>query len=327
LINVNQNNPVDFWKDLDEELSKLVTEAGKATLAINKTSGIIEVSDRPSAIKRVERFLASLSNSVHRQVEIEVKMYDVTLRDQFEFGINWERLARAFGGQFTVAGDMVYSSTATGINPVPGAGTLPIPGTATLPNTSGLTGRYQDAKTDIAVKALQEQGDVKVISQPRIRVINNQTALIKVGTDTPFFSKNVQTIGTGFGTATAIAVDSYQLITIGTILSLTPQISSNNVITLDVSPVITTLVNTHVSASGETTAPEMEIKQASSIVRLNDGETIVLGGLIQNRNVKNTRRIPLISDIPGFGQLFTGRMNQKEKRELVMFITPRIIKN
>jgi MSHA biogenesis protein MshL len=281
-------------------------------LAVNRTAGIIEISDRPSAVRRIDRYLSGLNNVVHRQVELEVKLYDVTLKDQFQFGIDWVRLAEAFGGQFTFGGSMIYNAAANGVTPF---------------NNEGLIGNFRDAKTDVTIKALQEQGDVTVISQPRIRVMNNQTALIKVGTDTPFFTKSVFFLPNNFGnTTTTVEEDTYQLITIGTILSLTPQISSNNIVTMDVSPVITSLVNTRVSPTGTTTAPEIEIKQASSLVRLRDGETVILGGLIQNSMIKNTRKIPLISDIPGLGQLFTGHLNSKEKRELVIFVTPRIVR-
>ncbi|HUS37562.1 MAG TPA: secretin N-terminal domain-containing protein [Verrucomicrobiae bacterium] len=311
-VNLKQDNPVDFWKELEEELAKLVSEQGKANLAVNKTAGIIEVTDRPSVLKRIDRYLASLNGIVHRQVEIEAKLYDVTLRDQFQFGIDWQRLAVAFGGAFTMGGNMIYTAPANGVVPNP---------------TAGIIGNFSNAKTDVTIKALQEQGDVEVISQPRLRVLNNQTALIKVGTDTPFFTKSVTFIPSGgLGSTTAIEQDEYQLVTIGTILSITPQISSNNVITLDVSPVITSLANTRVSPSGTTTAPEIDIKQASSIIRLMDGQTVVLGGLIQTSSVKNSRKVPLISDIPWLGQLFTGRLNSKEKRELVIFLTPRIVR-
>lgn len=311
-INLKQDNPVDFWKELKEELEKLVTDTGRASLAVNRTAGIIEVSDRPSALKRIERYLANMNTIVHRQVEIEAKLYDVTLRDQFQFGVDWTRLAEAFGGAFTAGGSMIYANPANGVVPL---------------NNSGFVGTFQNAKTDVTIKALQEQGDVRVISQPRLRVLNNQTALIKVGTDTPFFTKSVLIVPSGtIGTTTALTEDNYQLITIGTILSITPQISSNGIITLDVSPVITSLANTRVSPGGTTTAPEIDIKQASSLIRLRDGETVVLGGLIQNTTVQNTRKVPLLSDVPWLGQLFTGRLNSKEKRELVIFLTPRIIR-
>src|SRR5439155_6945729 len=97
-VNLTADNPVDFWKEITEEIGSMVTPAGKASMSINKTAGLIQITDRPSAIKRVEHYLASVDKSVHRQVEIEAKLYDVTLSDQFQFGIDWVHVAEAYGG-------------------------------------------------------------------------------------------------------------------------------------------------------------------------------------------------------------------------------------
>ena len=313
-MRVEVKNPVKFWEELEAELAKLVTEAGKAKLAVNRTAGIIEISDRPSALKRVERYLASLNTNVQRQVEIEAQLYDVTLNDQFQFGVDWEQIVRAYGGDLSIIGQPTFTPVVS-----------PPTGATLRENAFSLI--FSNRNTQVAVRALKEQGDVTVISQPRLRVLNNQTALIKVGTDTPFFKKTVSYIPSGaFGNTIPIEEDDYELITIGTILSITPQISSNQMITLDVSPVISSLVRIAISPTRTTTAPEMDIKQASSLVRLHDGETVILGGLIQNANAKSTRRIPVIGDIPYIGELFTGRVNAKQKKELVIFLTPRIIR-
>jgi MSHA biogenesis protein MshL len=314
-VNLTSQNPVDFWKDLEEELGRLLTEKGKATLAINKTAGIIELSDRPNSIKRVERYLERLKPSVSRQVEIEAKLYDVTLNDQFQFGIDWTRIASAFGGALSFAG------TPTVVAP---AGGFPL-------KTSAIQIGYSDEKTSVALRALKEQGDVSVLSQPRIRTLNNQTALIKVGVDTPFFSQTIRYVNVGGdGNNGSVVVPVQEeasfLITIGTILSITPQISSDDMITIDVSPVITSLVGREVGPTGRTTAPVLDIKQASSIIRVQDGQTIILGGLIQTATGKTVRKIPLLGDIPKLGELFTGRVNSKQKKELVIFLTPRIVR-
>jgi type II secretory pathway component GspD/PulD (secretin) len=120
--------------------------------------------------------------------------------------------------------------------------------------------------------------------------------------------------------------EEVELVTIGTILSITPQISETDIVTLDVSPVISSLVNVELSPSRTTTAPQVDIKQASSLVRLRDGETVILGGLIQNSSARSVRKIPLLGDIPKLGELFTGRVNSKQKKELVIFLTPRIVR-
>jgi len=150
--------------------------------------------------------------------------------------------------------------------------------------------------------------------------------MIKVGTETPFFTSRTTTIpGTTAGTTTQLQEDAVQTITIGTILAITPQISSNDWVTLDVAPVLTSLVETRTSPSKATTAPVLDIKQASTLVRVRSGTTIVLGGLMQDEHGKTTKKIPLLGDIPLLGYLFRGKVDFTAKKELVISITPTIV--
>jgi len=326
-INLTADNAVDFWKEIKEELAKVLTAKGKETLAINMTAGIIQVTDRPSALKRMQTYIDQIGTTVLRQVDIEAKLFDVTLNDQFQFGIDWVKLGYAAGGTFLAAGTP-YALT-------PGGAPIVTPGGEFFSQPPALTMTFGNDDTKAALVALQQQGDVSVISQPRLRTLNNQTALIKVGTDMPFFSRNVYVPqykyggiggGTAVGTTDTIVQDTYQLITIGTILALTPQIGEDGFVTMDISPVITNLRDTVKSQDGNTTAPELDIKQASSMVRVRSGETIIMGGLIQNTSAKAVRSIPLLGDIPILGVLFQGRSNAKQKKELVIFLTPTIVR-
>jgi type II secretory pathway component GspD/PulD (secretin) len=165
-----------------------------------------------------------------------------------------------------------------------------------------------------------------VVSQPRLRTLNNQAALIKVGTDKPFFRHTSTTISGSTSPVTTDNVD-VQSITIGTVLALTPQISEDGWITMDISPVITRLVNT-VSSGGDnpSTAPEVDIKQTSSLVRIRDNSTVILGGLIQNEHNRTERRVPILGDIPILGLPFRGIYDNKRRTELVIFITPTIVR-
>jgi type II secretory pathway component GspD/PulD (secretin) len=185
---------------------------------------------------------------------------------------------------------------------------------------------FQNENSKVVVQALQEQGEVRVISKPRIRTLNNQTALIKVGTEMPFF-QNVSTIvpgGTATGASAVIEQDTVSTVTVGTILALTPQVSDDEWITLDVSPVLTSLLETKVSPNRSTTAPVLDIKQASSLVRVRSGSTIVMGGLIQTESARSRRKIPGFGDIPWLGRLFQGDFDARRKKELVIFITPTV---
>ncbi|MCC7375593.1 MAG: secretin N-terminal domain-containing protein [Verrucomicrobiales bacterium] len=307
-ISLTADNQVNFWVELKEEIAKLLTQDGKDSLAVNMTAGILQITDRPSALKRVRRYLDSLSGSVARQVEIRARIFDVTLRDQFQFGINWSHAAEVFGGVASMGGSTIVSSAV-------GGGTV---------RDAAFNFLFQNGETEVLLKALQDQGEVNVISQPRIRVVNNQTAMIKVGTETPFFTSRTSYLPGANGTVgTTLQQDEVNTITVGTILAITPQISSNEWITLDIAPVLTSLVEERQSPNnGSTTAPVLDIKQASTLVRVKNGTTIVIGGLMQDESAKTVRKIPLLGDIPLLGYLFRGKVDYKAKKELVISITP-----
>jgi MSHA biogenesis protein MshL len=305
---------------------------------MNMTAGLVQITDRPSALKKVELYLKGVDKSVHRQVDIESRLYIVTLNNQFQFGIDWVHIAEAYGGQLgfggstlpmAIGGTSLQDSTLNGLNSPPNIGTVPSPGN----NLATLV--FRNFNTAAAVNALELQGKVEVISKPRVRTLNNQSALIKVGEDKPFF--NTSTIVQSSGTVQPLTSENTIVtsVTIGTILSLTPQISEDGWISMDISPVLTSLIGTvYAPASGSssagtqtsgTTAPDLETKQASTLVRVRDGTTVVLGGLIQTQVAKQLNKIPLLGDIPLLGKLFTGTFDAKQRQELVIFVTPHMV--
>lgn len=310
-INLSAENSVDFWRQLQEDLSRLLTVKGRETMAINPLAGIIQISDRPTALKRVERYLDSVKGTVNRQVDIEARLYDVTLNDQFQFGVDWEKVIMTSSGMVGLEGAQAITHPVGGFDLSPDSFTMV----------------FKNDTTEVVVQALQEQGEVKVISKPRIRTINNQTALIKVGTEVPFF-QNQSTIvpgGTTTGASAVIEQDTVSTVTVGTILALTPQVGQDDWITMDVSPVLTSLLETKLSPNRSTTAPVLDIKQASSLIRVRSGSTIVMGGLIQTESAQSRRKIPGLGDIPWLGRLFQGDFDARRKKELVIFITPKIV--
>jgi MSHA type pilus biogenesis protein MshL len=345
-VNVTADNTTDFWKELVEELKFMLTPSGQTSLSINKTAGIIQVTDRPSALRRMEAYLSSVRTSIHRQVDIEARLYDVTLNNQFQFGIDWVHIAKAYGGTLGFGGAtlpvanggaQLLDSSIGGINRFGVVGSSG--STAAGGNLSSLV--FQNFNTQAAVNALEEQGTVQVISTPRLRTLNNQTALIKVGEEVPFFNSSTSFLP-GLNGQTALQQSQVTSITVGTILSITPQISGDDWVSLDISPVLTSLKaiivqpspgggtnnasTSGAAANGNTTAPDLDTKQASTIVRVRDGTTVVIGGLIQTQKAKNETKVPFLGDIPLLGKLFTGTFTFDQKKELVIFVTPHIIR-
>jgi len=292
----------------------------------------------------VEDYLKGVENSIQRQVEIEAKLYDVTLNDQFQFGIDWVQVASVAGGSLGFGGATFPAAVGTGqlLDSAVGGLNRSYEGNPTLPGGNPYAMVFQNDNTQVAIDALQQQGTVEVIAKPRLRTLNNQTALIKVGEEVPFFSSTTTFLpGTSAGQTIPQTDTIINSVTIGTILSITPQISSDDWVSLDISPVLTTLKGIVSPPSGgedsgsggssggsgsSTTAPNLETKQASTIVRARSGNTVVLGGLIQTEEAKNERKVPFLGDIPLIGKwLFTGTYTANRKRELVIFVTPRII--
>jgi MSHA biogenesis protein MshL len=176
----------------------------------------------------------------------------------------------------------------------------------------------------VALTALQTQGTVTVVAAPRIRTLNNQTAVIKVGLEVPFFNQSSTTVPNG--TEQLVTQNTtITTVTVGTIMSITPQISDDGWISMDISPVLTALVANIPSPDQSSTAPELTDKQASTLARVRNGTTVVLGGLIQTEDDQNANKVPVLGDIPVLGQLFTGTYHAKSKNELVIFVTPHIV--
>lgn len=313
-VSINKSDSVRFWEELEEQLKGMLSPNGK--VAINRMAGNIMVTDHKANVDRIGSYLKQIKRTLHRQVDLEAQIFEVVLNDEYHFGVDWQNVM-AKAEQWAVssggAGVGIPSSRLIVDNPIGGL----------TPGQPGLSLAISKDQQRVVVDALKEMGNLEVVSQPRIRTLNNQSALIKVGTDKPFFRKNTVITSSTGGTQTQSDVD-VRTITIGTVLSLTPQISEDGWITMDISPVITRLVAT-ATGPDQSTAPEVDIKQTSSLVRMKQGSTVVIGGLIQDERYKSTRKVPVLGDVPVLGYPFRGVNNTTRKTELVIFITPTIV--
>ena len=318
-MKIEQSDKVDFWEELDKQLKVIVSEKGR--LVINRLAGTVQVTDQHKRVKEISKYITQLNQSIYRQVDISVKIVEVTLSDDFSLGIDWSRV----GPVPPIPGhNQNFKIPYTVNQPVGGIPVLP----PTLNFTGSRIGSDGSNKLTGILTALKEQGNVNIVSQPRIRTLNNQSALIKVGTDRTFFRKEKQTDTTSAVQST-VTTDVPQVVTEGIVLAITPQISLDGWITMDISPVVTRVssISEVLDENGvvQSTAPNLEIRQTSSLVRTRNGETVVIGGLIQNQKIDSTRAIPWLHRIPILGNLFKGRYKSEVKRELIMFVTPRLI--
>jgi MSHA biogenesis protein MshL len=315
-MTVTNTSTINFWGDLSDQLKTLVSEKGNFT--INSLAGTVMVRDSHRNIEMISQFITNVTASVVRQVDLEVEIYEVALHNSNQLGINWAYLADTLDTSFnTIPGNLGLSS----------AGGLivqsPVYGDA--PGAPGIRIQHQRGNLSAVIDALKEQGDLKIVSTPRLRTLNNQPAVVRVGQDIPIFIRQVTT-APGSPPVTTVT-ETVQTVTVGTVLSITPQISSDGLITLDLTPAVSRLVRIATSATGDTNAPVIDIRQASSIVRVRDGATVVMGGLVQDSSSSTHRKIPVLGDIPLLGKAFSGEYKTSERTELVFFLTPRIIKD
>ncbi len=305
-ITVNQEDEIKFWEELETQLKTLMSQDGR--LVINRLSGTIQVTDWYQRVDEINQFVESVHQSLHRQVQIEARIYEVNLNDNYSLGIDWNRVD--FLGD---SSGLIGAASSIIASPIGGV----------VPKIKTTSISFSDASFDGVIEALQEQGELKVVSQPRIVTLNNQPALIKVATDQPFFT---QTITQGTSGTGNIVTEEANSVTVGLVLSVTPQISKDGWIMLDVTPIISRLRETAISPLKTSNAPVLDVKQTSGLVRLKDGEMMIIGGLIQEESSETERKVPLLGDIPLLGRLFTGTYTVKTKSELVIFISPTIVK-
>jgi MSHA type pilus biogenesis protein MshL len=289
----------------------------KGSVAVNKMASVLMVTDFSKNLDIIEKFLQQVERSVSRQVIIEAQILEVTLNDRFQLGIDWRFLPQMTNAGFGWTSNQNLSGTTSTIPSswgVPAATTGLAAGIATLNFTSMLD-------------ALSQQGHVNVISSPRVSTLNNQKSIIKAATEEVYFEISIATSTGGPPIITATPRN----VTIGVILNVTPQIDADGNILLDIQPSVTEEITRRTQAvgfSGDTPllteAPVVSVRQAQTVARVRDGQTIVIAGLIRERKRNLDTGVPGLMEIPLLGYLFRSTQEIKEKSELVILITPKL---
>ncbi len=301
-VSLKSEDKVDFWAEIKEMITALVDENDK--FSINYLTGVIYIQANTKTLNTIQNYLEKVAPILTRQVIITARIYEVILSEDNSLGVDWGYVDGLVGN----AGLDKGISTSNGLTD------------SYKPNTILANLGFMGDKMTTTITALREQGEVRAVSQPRIITMHNQTAVVKVGTLYPYFTTTTEiNAETGARTVTEEA----ELISLGAWISITPQISSDSIITLIVDPVLTDLTGTITSVIGST-APIVDIKQSSSIVRINDRETVRISGLQQTKDKSIQRKIPLLGDIPILGALFRWSYETQEKKELVIFITTEV---
>jgi MSHA type pilus biogenesis protein MshL len=300
---INTDEKFDLWTGILEEVQSLLS-GRDAKAVVNRAAGTLAVTDYPVNLDRVGDYLKVLESRMRSGVMIETKILEVTLDDETQYGINWTALPDL--SSLSLSGGLSGGATA---RQTLSAGTTSF--------QIGVAG----GKFNAVIDALAQQGQINVLSAPKVSTLNNQKAIIRIGRQDVFFRAVVTPATT---TSAAFVTFTPDTITVGIILSVTPQIGRDGKIMLAIHPSITEKVGQATAPDGNT-APIVDVRETNTMVTVPDGETVFIGGLMQERTQETIRSVPLLGDIPFLGALFRNTDQKKKKTELVILITPRIL--
>ncbi len=328
----------DFWAELRQALEVVVGSEGGRRIAINTQTGMVMVHAMPDELRAVEDYLAASQQSANRQVILEARILEVELSDGYQSGINWATLQQS--GGTTYSGGMLNGGTifgGAGVGNNAGSAVLMTP-TATPPAWPGATDAFggvfglaiNSADFSGFIELLSTQGDVHVLSSPRVSTVNNQKAVIKVGADEFFVTGLTTTYQDVNGVMVPnVSVDLDEFFS-GVALDVTPQVSDAGEIVLHVHPAVSDVkeqVKVIGTAQGNITMPlaANAVRESDTVVRALDGQLVVIGGLMQNSSTDEDAGVPYLSEIPILGGLFKHSRVSERKSELVILIKPTLV--
>ena len=294
----------DLWQAVAQALDGLKSEEG--VLRLNRNAGIIYMADIPRRVDAMVRFLDSLTESLNRQVFVEARIMEVRLTDESKYGIDWSEL------------DVAFTSS---------SGALPDVFQLAF-NNNGAIVKSGQSQFSALLDFLKTQGDVKVLSNPHLTVMNRQSALLTVGYQFPY--ADVDGVDRDRETGFITIGTSIRRAVLGLQLGLTTQISSDGMVTFHIVPALTRIqreVDVEIPTGVSTQAisnPVIDLQELATTVRVREGHSFVLAGLINKIRTVRHEGLPFFGDLPLVGRLFKHMEDSEENVELVIFVTPYI---
>jgi MSHA biogenesis protein MshL len=344
---VSTTSTNDFWVDLKAAVEAIVgSKEGGRSVVISPQSGVVVIRAMPDELRNVDAYLKATQLAVDRQVILEAKILEVELNDSFQSGVNWASFASIKSSHDNRFSGGLVSPGST-LTPLPFNGGQPptIADAATglaastgfsLSNAATTAGSMfglavQTSNFAALISFLETQGTVHVLSSPRVAAVNNQKAVLKIGTD-EFFVTGVTTTtnSTAAGNTTTPSV-TLQAFFSGVVLDVTPQIDDKGNILLHVHPSVSQVstVNKSVSlgSAGSLNLPlaASATSELDSIVRGSNGQVVAIGGLMRQSSTADNSQVPVAGSVPVLGNLFGARKRVNQKRELVVLIKPTIV--
>jgi MSHA biogenesis protein MshL len=330
---VQTSSDQDFWGDIARSLQMIVGADAGRSVVINSASGVILIKAMPNELQQVERFLQATQGVIERQVMLEAKIVEVELSEGFQSGINWANLEKGYG----IGLDAREIDVRGGVSD-----------TATLGSLLGGGQRGANGRTDtgifgIAVRSgnfaallqfLESQGNVQVLSSPRIATLNNQKAVLKVGTDEFFVTNVTTTTNSSSATTTTSPTITTAPFFSGIALDVTPQIDGDGNIILHIHPSISVVTEKAKNINlgqqlGSITLPlaSSNVNETDSIVRIRDGQIVAIGGLMKQSQSDSSNAVPGSRNVPILNFLLGQKDKSFSKREVVIMLKPTVIRS
>jgi MSHA biogenesis protein MshL len=335
---VSTSSTSDFWTELSDAVRSMVGKGEGRSVVVSPQAGIMAVRAMPEELRQVDKYLKAAQIAIERQVMLEAKIVEVELRDGYQSGINWG----AFGGDLTNGAAIgVLGSGVANTNPMLQSGSA-IQGVVPIPSVAsggGLFGLALATSQFAAVMGfLETQGDVQTLSSPRVATLNNQKAVLKVGSDDYFVTNVTGGTTNSSGVVGVAGTTTLPTLTLtpffsGIALDVTPQIDDANNIMLHVHPAVTSVVektkDIDLGSVGLYRLPlaSSSVNETDTMVRLQDGNIVAIGGLMQLASSRSASGVPgTTSSSNPFSFLLGNRANAARKKEVVVLIKPSIIR-
>ncbi|MFP5345280.1 MAG: pilus (MSHA type) biogenesis protein MshL, partial [Gammaproteobacteria bacterium] len=326
---VKTESKSDFWTELEASLTALVGSGEGRSVVVSQQSGVVVVRALPSELRNVELFLNSTQTSIERQVILEAKILEVELSDGFQSGINWTALAEPGNNKTITLGQTGTRTSTSGAV----SGVLAATGVAAGNPFAAANGIFSLALAlndfNVFIDLLKQQGNVHVLSSPRVSTVNNQKALIKVGSDEFFVTSATATTTTTTGTTTTTPSVTLTPFFSGIALEVIPQINEAGEVILYIHPSVSEVRDQQKSITfgGVTQTLPLalsNVRESDSIVRAANNQVVVIGGLMQDSSRNDRASVPG-ADGPVLGKLLGHKRGSSRKSELVILLRPTVV--
>ena len=331
LTQVTLTSDNKFWETLSHNIIEILTEPddtdskdvaastqsakeSNSNVIVNREAGMIMVRATYKQHLHIQRFISQVLNSSRRQVMIEATIAEIKLSDRYQAGVDWSLIASNPSDGVNILTDFSASNLAKS----------PFSSLTLADTISG-------DQVSVTLRALEEFGDVQILSSPKVMAINNQPAILKVVDNIVYFEMDVDTSISDTQSLTTFETE-IKTVPVGFVMSVTPFINENEVVTLNIRPTISRVIDSvedpnpaFKNADVISEVPVIQVREIESILTINSGDTAVIGGLMQDTINDKSQGVPFFSDIPIIGALFRYEDDIREKSELIIFIRPVVI--